>query len=194
MSSPEAPQAPEAPYTPIHAIVDQAGVSIVEVAQTQVAERQGLDRQKRIAELEEAALNVAVHGKLQEAQDLPEPVGESGPQHSSYHRQRGELYQDANMLASSRTGANERAWDAHIQLEKNGRADKEHVDENLPAYVETAARLANDSLRERARKGDIVRVHDSSDHAIAFPKVELVDPATKNEDVAPSKVAGPTAS
>jgi|GEM_PF-5235290 hypothetical protein len=194
MSSPETPQGPEAPWVPIHGIVDQAGVSIVETAQAQVAERQKLDLQKHRAVLEETALNVAVQSKLQEAQELPEPVGERGRQHSEYHQKRGELHQDANLLATSRTDANERGWDAHIQLEKNAQDDVAHLDENLPAYVETAARLANKSLEERARKGDIVRVHDSTDHAIAFPKVEPVDPATKNEDVALPEAAGPKAS
>jgi hypothetical protein len=173
-----------ASWTPAHSIADKDGASIVKTAEAQVAAKRQLAYQQRVARVQEEALKAGVQTKLEAAQALDPETTDSK---RGYFQQRGDLYQDANILSGSANDANERAYKAGKEIKQNDEASIAHLNENLPAYVETATRLANTALASRV--GQRALVTSIQDGVVGFTDVKPVDPATQNQDVVLPKAA-----
>lgn len=164
-------------------IVDDSGRSIAEVTKDGVEMHNRLAEQKRTHDLERDALQAAKDAKLQATVDLDKPDAQTGPEVAEYHRQKNELFEDARLLGGSSEISGTRAYHHELAIKEHDQGHAAHVNENLPAYVQTATEMANAQLEPRA--GEKVVVTSREEGLVGFTEVTPVDPARSNQDVGP---------
>lgn len=170
------PQGALAPIYPIEEIVDQEGLSIIEVSQEQVERQKKLGEHERTSMLHNEAFNAAADSKVDQAEGFTYPGAQIGERAAALT-----LIDDANTLRLSAIDSRNTAYDLRHEMEEQKERSSEHARENLPEYIDVAARLANSDLHSRVGLDVPISTKDGS--IVGTKKVELVDPATKNEDI-----------